>query len=107
MAMYKLIFFAPATHKELVKQAVFAQGAGRYQHYEQCSWEVLGSGQFKPLPQSQPFIGEQDKLEQVAEYRVEMICSAEYLDAVLQALIAAHPYEEPAYEFFQINQQQE
>ena len=44
-------------------------------------------------------------LEQVAEYRVEMICEVEHLQAVLQALVAAHPYEEPAYEFFLINEQ--
>jgi len=96
--MYKLTFFVPESYKEAVKQAIFAQGAGRYDGYDCCSWETLGNGQFKPLSGSQPFIGQQDKVEIVAEYRVEMICADENIKSVLQALIAAHPYETPAYD---------
>jgi structural hemagglutinin/hemolysin toxin protein RtxA len=100
--MYKLIFFVPESHKEVVKQAVFAQGAGRFDGYDYCSWEALGTGQFKPLSTSQPFIGEQGNLETIAEYRVEMICIEVNIKAVLQALIASHPYETPAYEVWSI-----
>lgn len=96
--MYKLVFFVPENHKEAVKQAVFDQGAGCYQGYDCCSWETLGTGQFKPLSGSNPFIGQQDQIETVVEYRVEMICDDEHIKAVLQALIHAHPYETPAYE---------
>ena len=85
--MYKLAFFVPESYKELVKQAVFAQGAGRYEAYDCCSWEALGTGQFKALSGSQPFIGEQD---------------ADKIKAVLQALIDSHPYETPAYEVWSI-----
>jgi hypothetical protein len=81
---------------------VFAKGAGRYDSYDCCSWETLGNGQFKPLSGSQPFIGEQDKIEIVAEFRVEMICAAENIKTVLQALIDSHPYETPAYEVWSI-----
>lgn len=88
----------PEDHKEVVKQAMFEQGAGRYEGYDYCSWETLGTGQFKPLSGSQPFIGQQDKIETVAEYRVEMICADQHIKAVLNALIASHPYETPAYE---------
>ncbi len=100
--MYKLVFFVPESHKEVVKQAVFAQGAGQYESYDCCSWETLGTGQFKPLSGSQPFIGEQDKIEIVAEYRIEMICAADNIKAVLQALLDSHPYETPAYEVWSI-----
>lgn len=96
--MYKLVFFVPESHKEAVKQAVFFQGAGRYEGYDSCSWETIGTGQFKPLSGSQPFIGQDDQLETVEEYRVEMICSDENIKAVLQALIDSHPYETPAYD---------
>ncbi|RKZ97079.1 MAG: NGG1p interacting factor NIF3 [Gammaproteobacteria bacterium] len=96
--MYKLVFFVPENHKEAVKQAVFDQGAGRYEGYDCCSWETLGTGQFKPLSGSQPFIGQQDQIKTVIEYRVEMICAGKHIKAVLQALIRAHPYETPAYE---------
>ncbi|RKZ99564.1 MAG: NGG1p interacting factor NIF3, partial [Gammaproteobacteria bacterium] len=63
--MYKLVFFVPENHKEAVKQAVFDQGAGRYEGYDCCSWETLGTGQFKPLSGSQPFIGQQDQIKTV------------------------------------------
>lgn len=100
--MYKLVFFVPESHKETVKQAVFAHGAGRYEGYDCCSWETLGSGQFKPLSGSQPFIGEQGVIETVVEYRVEMICADANIKPVLQALIESHPYETPAYEVWSI-----
>lgn len=100
--MLKLVFFVPESHKEIVKKAVFSQGAGRFDGYDCCSWETLGEGQFKPLLGSQPFIGEQDKVEKVAEYRVEMICTMDNVNAVLQALIHSHPYEVPAYEVWSI-----
>ena len=96
--MHKLVFFVPETHKEQVKQAVFNAGAGRFDGYDCCSWETLGNGQFRPLDGSQPFIGEQDKIEQVSEYRVEVICADEQLKTVITALLLAHPYETPAYE---------
>ncbi len=94
--MFKLCFYVPATHLEQVKQAVFAAGAGRIGDYEHCAWQVLGEGQFRPLAGSQPFIGAQDALELVPEYRVELVCAAEVIDAAVAALRQAHPYEEPA-----------
>mgnify|MGYP000337870818 CR=1 FL=1 len=96
--MLKLVFFVPENHKERVKKAVFDQGAGLYEGYDSCSWETLGAGQFKALSGSHPFIGQHDKLEVVAEYRVEMICSKDNIKAVLHALINTHPYETPAYD---------
>jgi len=101
--MYKLVFFVPESHKEAVKSAVFSAGAGRYQGYDSCSWECLGHGQFKPLSGSQPFVGEQDQIEIVAEYRVETVCDDRRVKAVLKALIKAHPYETPAYDVWSIN----
>ena len=100
--MYKLVFFVPESHKEPVKQAIFSAGAGKYQGYDSCSWETLGTGQFRPLSGSQPFIGEQDKVETVAEYRIETLCADNLVKAVLKALIKAHPYETPAYEVWSV-----
>lgn len=96
--MYKLCFFVPQDDLETVKQAVFAAGAGRIGHYEHCSWQVKGQGQFKPLPGSQPFLGRHNELEKVVEYRVEMVMEEGCAPAVIRALKEAHPYEEPAYE---------
>lgn len=94
--VFKLCFYVPETHLDEVKNAVFAAGAGRIGDYEHCAWQVLGQGQFRPLAGSQPFIGTQDVLEVVAEYRVELVCAAESINAAVAALRQAHPYEEPA-----------
>ena len=50
--MYKLCFFVPESHVEQVKAALFAQGAGKIGEYDCCAWQVLGTGQFKPLAAS-------------------------------------------------------
>ncbi|MBL1319765.1 MAG: NGG1p interacting factor NIF3 [Methylophaga sp.] len=100
--MLKLVFFVPESHKESVKKAVFEQGAGRYEGYDCCSWETRGTGQFRPLSASRPFIGQHGEVETVTEYRLEMICSQEHIKAVLQALINTHPYETPAYQVLSI-----
>lgn len=97
MAIFQVFFYVPESHLQAVKQAMFAAGAGRIGDYESCAWQVKGLGQFRPLAGSQPFIGVQDKLEQLDEYRVEMVCEKSVLKLVIEALFASHPYEEPAY----------
>ncbi len=96
--MYKITLYVPVTHIEVVKAAMFAAGAGRIGNYDCCSWQVLGVGQFRALEGAQPFLGAINALEQVAEYKVEMVCAEECLSAAVQALMASHPYEAPAYD---------
>lgn len=96
--MYKLVFYVPETHVEAVKASVFATGAGRIGDYDSCCWQILGQGQFRPLDGSQPFIGQKGRVEQVSEYRVELVCEDDLIGPALAALRAAHPYEEPAYD---------
>jgi hypothetical protein len=96
--MYKLCFYVPESHLEQVKNAVFAAGAGRIGDYDNCCWQVLGQGQFRPLAGSRPFLGRQDPVELLGEYRVEMVCADQFVRSVVAALVAAHPYEEPAWD---------
>ena len=96
--MYKLVFFVPEAHKDDVKHAVFATGAGRIGDYDNCCWEALGTGQFRPRVGANPFIGSQGLLEHVKEYRVEMVCDDDVIRDAVKALKKAHPYEEPAYD---------
>jgi hypothetical protein len=96
--MVKLSFYVPASHVEAVKRACFDAGGGRIGAYDSCAWQVLGQGQFRPLAGSAPFIGERGQLQQVAEYKVEMVCEQSTIRAVVRALRDAHPYEEPAYD---------
>lgn len=96
--MYKLGFFVPESHLDQVKQALFAAGAGQIGQYEHCSWQVLGTGQFRPGANANPHIGVPGRLEQLAEYRVEMVVQDDLIRAVVAALKLSHPYEEPAYD---------
>ena len=100
--MYKLVFFVPETHKAAVKQAVFDTGAGKIGDYDQCCWEVSGQGQFRPLAGANPFIGKAGDLETVAEYRVELVCDDDLIQAAVEAMKSAHPYEEPAYDVIKL-----
>jgi hypothetical protein len=100
--MYKICFFVPETHVESTKTAMFEAGAGRIGDYDSCAWQTLGTGQFRPLAGSDPFLGEQGQLERVSEYKVEMVCEESSVSAAVRALKQAHPYEEPAYEVLRL-----
>ena len=100
--MYKLGFYVPESHLESVKTAVFAAGAGRIGDYDHCCWQVKGQGQFRPLAGSDPFLGAQGRLENVEEYRVEVVCGEDCVGDVVTAMRAAHPYEEPAWDLVQL-----
>lgn len=100
--MYKLTVFIPDEALEQVKSALFAAGAGKIGDYEQCCWQVQGTGQFMPLAGSAPHIGKQDSLETVDEWRVEMVVDDAFITAAVIALKEAHPYETPAYDVIKI-----
>ncbi|AMO56092.1 NGG1p interacting factor 3 protein, NIF3 [Endozoicomonas montiporae] len=100
--MHKLCFYVPASHLETVKDAVFNAGAGKYRHYDRCCWQALGQMQFRGLKSSNPFRGKPETLEQFEEYKVEMMCPDEQVEAAVTALIKAHPYEEPAFEVWPV-----
>jgi len=100
--MYKLAFFGPRSHVEQVKNALFGAGAGRIGAYDCCSWQVLGHGQFRPLDGSQPFIGQAGKVEQVQEWKVELVVSDELIRQAVAALKDSHPYEVPAYDVWKL-----
>jgi hypothetical protein len=100
--MFKIIYYVPESHLELTKSVLFSVGAGRYKNYDQCCWQILGQGQFRPLDNANPFVGESNQLTQIAEYRVELICGDDKLQQAIAALRAAHPYEEPAIDLVQL-----
>ncbi len=102
--MYKLCFYVPVEHCEAVKTAVFNAGAGKLGAYDSCAWQVLGEGQFRPLAGSNPHLGEENKVETVPEYKVEMVCDSGRIIEVIAALKAAHPYEEPAYQVYRLDE---
>ncbi|AGN78000.1 MULTISPECIES: NIF3 1 [Pseudomonas] len=100
--MYKLAFFVPASHVEVVKAAVFAAGGGRIGDYDHCAWQTLGQGQFRPLDGSQPFLGQAGQVEVVEEWKVELVVADELIAQAVAALKQSHPYETPAYEVWRL-----
>ncbi|WP_412462839.1 NGG1p interacting factor NIF3 [Halobacteriovorax sp. RT-2-6] len=100
--MKKLVFFVPKANAEMVKNAVFDAGAGTIGNYDRCSFEVEGIGQFRPNQNATPHIGRGGELEKVVELKVETICPDNKVDEVIEALRAAHPYEEPAIDLYDL-----
>ena len=96
------MWFVPEDALETTRAAVFAAGAGRIGDYERCSWYTAGTGTFVPRAGADPAIGEVGREERVPELRVETVVPAEIAGDVVRALLAAHPYEEVAYELYAI-----
>ena len=100
--MYKLCVYVPEEHCEEVKEALFEAGAGKIGDYDSCAWQKKGEGQFPPLKGSNPYIGQEGSVERVPEYKVEMVCADQYIEAAVRALKKAHPYEEPAFDVWRL-----
>ncbi|CAA6820433.1 MAG: Unknown protein [uncultured Sulfurovum sp.] len=99
---YQIIFYVPLGYCEVVKETMFEAGAGKVGNYEACAFQTKGEGQFRPIKEANPFLGEKDKLEKVAEYKVEMLCMGDKLEGAVKAMKKAHPYEEVAYGVFEM-----
>ena len=96
----KWVVFVPDEQADVVRDALFAAGAGHIGDYSHCSWSVEGTGQFLPHEGAVPAIGSVGAIERVREQRIEVIAPAGRRAAVLAAMRAAHPYEEPAFDVF-------
>jgi hypothetical protein len=95
--LLKIEFYVPEEQLQRVKLAMFDAGGGKVGDYDCCAWQVLGQGQYKPGEGSNPFKGEQDSLETLSEYKVEMVCAEEFIAEVIRAMKDSHPHEEVAY----------
>lgn len=100
--LLKLITFVPEAQAETVRNALFDAGAGQIGKYDLCSFNVSGSGTFRAGMDAHPYIGSVGKLHTEPEIRIETIVPAYKKSSVLRALLAAHPYEEPAYDFYSL-----
>ena len=96
----RLITFAPLEHAEKVRQAVFAAGAGHIGKYAECSFNSVGTGTFKAEEGADPFVGEIGQQHQEQENKIEIVYPFYLETQVVNALVAAHPYEEVAYDIF-------
>jgi dinuclear metal center YbgI/SA1388 family protein len=100
--LLKLVAFVPVEHAESVRNALFNAGAGNIGSYDSCSFNSIGDGTFRGGENTHPFVGERGKLHTEDETRIETILPVYKKPAVTRALLAAHPYEEPAYDFYSL-----
>ena len=98
--LFKFVVFVPISHLEQVKLAMGNVGAGWIGNYSHCSFGTLGTGSFKPLEGSNPYIGKAGEIEEVEEVRLETIVSEKILNKLLKAVVSSHPYEEAAYDIY-------
>ncbi|HEX2568642.1 MAG TPA: Nif3-like dinuclear metal center hexameric protein [Polyangia bacterium] len=99
---FKLVTFLPEEHVERLSAALFAAGAGRIGNYSACSFRSPGMGTFFGEAGANPVLGQAGRLEFASELRVETVVPIARLHAVLAALRANHPYEEPAFDLVRL-----
>ncbi|WP_417607894.1 Nif3-like dinuclear metal center hexameric protein [Owenweeksia hongkongensis] len=96
----KLVVFVPIEKKDAVVEAMFAAGGGKVGEYDECSFQIDGTGTFRGSENSNPTVGEIGVRKYAEEVRVEMILESHKLSKVLAAMIDAHPYEEVAHDIY-------
>jgi dinuclear metal center YbgI/SA1388 family protein len=103
--LLKLVTFVPESHIGKVRDAVFGAGAGVIGNYDSCSYNVNGFGTFRGNENTTPFAGERGKLHHEKEIRFETIMLSHKKAKVIRALLDSHPYEEVAYDIYQLDNQ--
>ncbi|TLM87130.1 hypothetical protein [Pseudarthrobacter sp. NamE5] len=100
--LHALVIYVPRSHTEQVLAAIGDAGAGKVGKYSRCSFVTPGTGRFTPQEGAEPYLGRVGQPEQAAEDRIECVVDQALLAGVVAALRAAHPYEEPAFMSWQV-----
>ncbi len=98
----KLVTFVPEDHAAAVRQALWDAGAGTIGNYDKTSFNVAGEGTFRGNDETHPFVGEPGRLHHEKEIRIETILPAMAEHEVVAALLRVHPYEEPAWDVYRL-----
>jgi len=98
----KLVTFVPTANLEVISNKLFEAGAGQIGNYSHCSFFVDGVGSFKGNVHSNPFVGDKETLHLEKEIRLEVIFDAFKQGEIISALKQAHPYEEVAFDVFNL-----
>jgi dinuclear metal center YbgI/SA1388 family protein len=98
----KLVTFVPEADLERVSTALFDAGAGVIGQYSECSFRSAGTGTFRGGEGTSPAVGRPGRPERAPEVRIETIVPLSRQEAVIEALRAAHPYEEPAFDLIRL-----
>ncbi|AKG04296.1 Nif3-like dinuclear metal center hexameric protein [Salimicrobium jeotgali] len=100
--VYKVAIHVPHDHAEDIRNAMAEAGGGHLGEYSHCTFQIEGEGTFKPLEGADPYIGAPGEMERVDELKIETIVKENDLNSVIQAIAKAHPYEEPAYDVYEV-----
>jgi dinuclear metal center YbgI/SA1388 family protein len=100
--MVKLVTFVPPDAAERVSRALFEAGAGRIGNYGGCSFRTDGIGTFEPGPGAKPVAGVAGSNNEEPELRLEIPVSKALEDRAVAALLSSHPYEEPAFDLYDV-----
>jgi len=101
----KLVTYAPGSHADAVRNALFEAGAGNIGNYSECSFNAEGTGTFKGNDNTNPYVGEPGERHSENEVRIETVYPANLESKILMALVLAHPYEEVAYDLYSLTNQ--
>lgn len=96
----KIVVFVPVDDTASVLSAAFGAGGGAIGEYDECSFRVSGTGTFRPSAAANPAVGEREQRNDVAEDRIEIVVNRRRMDAVVDAIKGAHPYEEVALDVY-------
>lgn len=96
----KIVVFVPESDLAHVSDALFKAGAGHIGQYSQCSFRLAGTGTFFGSEETNPAIGQKGRREEVAEWRLEVICPESRVAEAVTAMRKAHSYEEPAFDVY-------
>ncbi|MDR0426998.1 MAG: Nif3-like dinuclear metal center hexameric protein [Dysgonamonadaceae bacterium] len=99
-SLLKLVTFVPENQAEQVRTALFHAGAGTIGNYDFCSYNSSGEGTFRAGENTNPFVGEKGEIHVEKETRIEVVLPTCKKASVTRALLTTHPYEEPAYDFY-------
>jgi dinuclear metal center YbgI/SA1388 family protein len=99
----KVVVFVPENDLNRVADALFAAGAGQIGEYRECSFRLAGIGTFFGSDAANPTIGQKGRREEVNEWRLEAVCPANGVEAVVAAIRRAHSYEEPAFDIYPLS----
>ena len=101
-ALVKLVTFVPTSHADALRNALFNAGAGSIGEYDSCSYNILGEGTFRAGLNTNPYCGTKGELHREDEIRIEVVLPSFKQREVLTALISVHPYEEPVYDLYKL-----
>jgi len=100
--IFKFAVYVPVQHADRISQVIFKAGAGKIGKYTETSFNISGKGTFKPMEGTNPFIGKIGEREEVREVKIETVVAERNIDSVVQAMKDNHPYEEPAYDIYEL-----